>query len=58
MQGLGHVIQRKQCKSAKNEPVKELPLSQKLVRKVLDTLKGQRVVARKDTDGFYYPGLS
>eukprot|EP00105_Crassostrea_gigas_P022697 XP_011442307.1 PREDICTED: uncharacterized protein LOC105338748 isoform X2 [Crassostrea gigas] len=36
------------------EQEKELP--QNIIRRVLDTLKGQSVVARRDSDGLYYPG--
>lgn len=37
------------------EQEKELP--QNIIRRVLDTLKGQSVVARRDSDGLYYPGV-
>lgn len=37
---------------------KEQDLPQNIIRRVLDTLKGQSVVARRDTDGLYYPGSS
>ncbi|KAK3099856.1 hypothetical protein FSP39_010823 [Pinctada imbricata] len=30
---------------------------QAVIRKVLDTLKGQHVIARRDHDGLYYPGV-
>ena len=28
-----------------------------VIRRVLDTLKGQHVIARRDHDGLYYPGI-
>jgi DNA-binding IclR family transcriptional regulator len=34
----------------------EKDLPQNIIRRVLDTLKGQNVVARRDSDGLYYPG--
>lgn len=37
------------------EQEKELP--QNIIKRVLDTLKGQSVVARRDSDGLYYPGV-
>ena len=37
---------------------KNTPLTKHRVRRVLDTLRGQRVIGRNDEDGYYYPGKS
>lgn len=43
-----------------NTPRKEknTTMTKNKVRRVLDTLKGQKVIGRNLTDGFYYPGES
>ncbi|XP_069748600.1 LOW QUALITY PROTEIN: von Willebrand factor A domain-containing protein 3B-like [Narcine bancroftii] len=40
---------RKQSRSVKK--------ATKLTRRILDALRGQKVVARSEVDGFYYPGI-
>ncbi|CAC5414531.1 unnamed protein product [Mytilus coruscus] len=36
--------------------MEKIQFNSAIIRKVLDTLKGQSVIARNDKDGFYYPG--
>ncbi|XP_064636642.1 von Willebrand factor A domain-containing protein 3B-like isoform X2 [Lineus longissimus] len=53
-EGLGEVMEKKTPRSSlKSE---SCPVSHSKVRKVLDTLKGQVVIARNTEDGLYYPG--
>ncbi|XP_013387557.1 von Willebrand factor A domain-containing protein 3B [Lingula anatina] len=54
-EGLGEAIQSKSVKE--KDKVLSSPATQRKVRKVLDTLRGQSVIARLETDGLYYPGM-
>jgi DNA-binding IclR family transcriptional regulator len=38
------------------DKMEKMQFNPAIIRKVLDTLKGQNVIARNDRDGFYYPG--
>lgn len=47
---LSHVVK------GQSDKMEKMQFNPAIIRKVLDTLKGQSVIARNDKDGFYYPG--
>lgn len=56
--GLGEVMRNRMDGGQMETPYKPLKdLNRQIIRRVLDTLKGHHVIARKDTDGYYYPGV-
>ncbi|KAI8508392.1 von Willebrand factor type A domain, partial [Branchiostoma belcheri] len=52
-EGLGSVLQGSGGSGEKSTPGS----GKHRVKKVLDKLKGHKVIARKEEDGFYYPGI-
>ena len=52
-EGLGKVVKKK-----KTNTTKEDIMDRNKVKKALDLLRGQKIIARNEVDGFYYPGKS
>ncbi len=45
-------------KKKKTNTTKEDIMDRNKVKKALDLLRGQKIIARNEVDGFYYPGKS